>query len=311
MLRLSFAGTPVFAAASLAALLADSRFELAEVWSQPDRPAGRGRRTAAGPVAALARAHQIPIWQPEKLSAAEANEHLQASRSQILVVVAYGRLLPAAMLTTPPMGCLNVHASLLPRWRGAAPIQRAILAGDQETGITIMRVVEELDAGPILLRRRCVIEPEETAGTLHDKLAELGAEAIKEALLNLQAGTVRWEEQDASQVTYASKISKEEAEVDWQQPAAYLARLVRAFNPTPVAHTVLRGFELRLWTAKAISAATSAPPGTVVSAGSDGIYVACGSGQLQITCLQPAGKKPMSAADFINGYRRFSEGIDT
>jgi methionyl-tRNA formyltransferase len=309
MLRLSFAGTPAFAAASLAALLADRRFELVEVWTQPDRPAGRGRKTRPGAVAELAATHGIPLWQPENLLATEANGHLRTSASDVLVVVAFGRLLPGASLTTPPLGCVNIHASLLPRWRGAAPIQRAILAGDHETGVTIMRVVEELDAGPILLRRSCIINPEDTAGTLHDKLAELGAESIKDALLQLHAGTAHWQDQDPSQVTYAEKITKEDAAIDWQKDASYIARQVRAFNPAPVAYTNLRGFGLRIWKAVAVAETSGAAPGAIVKVGADGICVACGSGQLQITSLQPAGKKPMSAAAFINGYRSFSEGI--
>jgi methionyl-tRNA formyltransferase len=305
-LRVVFAGTPEFAARALAALL-DSQHEVVAVYTQPDRPAGRGRKLAPSPVKQLAEARGLPVYQPPSLRDEAALQELRRLRPDVMVVAAYGLLLPPAVLQLPRFGCLNIHASLLPRWRGAAPIQRAILAGDSETGITIMQMDEGLDTGPMLLKKRCPIRPDDTAATLHDRLAELGAEAIVEALDHIES--LQPEPQDDSQATYAAKLRKEEAIIDWSRSAAYLDRMVRAFNPWPVAQTRARGKTLRIWAARPLDQAPPAgtAPGTVLQADKAGIDVACGEGVLRLTRLQPAGGKPMDAAAFLNGYRDWVE----
>ena len=302
-LRLLFAGTPDFAVPCLAALL-DAGHEVIGVYTQPDRPAGRGRKLQMSPVKALALDRGLAVYQPESLKRdPEAVEQLRALGADLMVVVAYGLLLPVAVLEAPRLGCVNVHASLLPRWRGAAPIQRAILAGDAETGVCIMRMEAGLDTGPVYHRVATPIDPRETGGTLHDRLAELGARALVEALPGLAEGSRAPEAQDDALATYAHKLSKEEAAIDWSAPAIAIERQVRAFDPWPVAQTTLEGATLRIWSAEAESegdAEGSEAPGTVVGADRTGIRVATGSGTLRLTRLQPAGKKPMSAADYLN-----------
>lgn len=299
--RILFAGTPEFAAQALAALL-DSPYEVCAVYTQPDRPAGRGRRLSASPVKQLALAHGLPLRQPASLKSAAEQEALAEWHADVLVVAAYGLLLPPAVLAAPRLGCINIHASLLPRWRGAAPIQRAILAGDAETGVTIMQMDEGLDTGPMLLRAACPIRPDDTAGTLHDRLAALGARALLEALDRLTAGTLEPEPQFEADATYAAKLSKHEAELDWSVDAQQLARQVRAFNPWPVAQTTLAGQVLRIWEAHAEeSESAAAAPGTVLRAGRNGIDVVCGRGLLRLRCVQLAGGRPLSVAQLLNG----------
>jgi len=297
-LRLVFAGTPDFAAEALHALI-QSRHDIVAVYTQPDRPAGRGRKLTPGPVKQLALQHQLRVFQPDSLKAPGAIEQLRTLDADVMIVAAYGLLLPPEVLDVPRFGCLNIHASLLPRWRGAAPIQRAILAGDRETGITIMQMDKGLDTGAILLKLTCPITPQDTAASLHDRLATLGAEAIITALDQLPTLTAT--PQDDSQATYASKLSKQEAIIDWQRPAEELDRLIRAFNPWPVAQTRARGQTLRIWAAQPLADRTTASPGTVIRCDKHGIDIACGQGVLRLTRLQPAGSKPMDAAAFLNG----------
>ncbi|NEV61010.1 methionyl-tRNA formyltransferase [Thiorhodococcus minor] len=300
-LRVIFAGTPDFSVPPLSALL-EAGVDVVAVYTQPDRPAGRGRKVQMSPVKQVALEHGIAVHQPQSLKRDPAAiDTLSALGADLMIVVAYGLLLPSAVLEAPRLGCVNIHASLLPRWRGAAPIQRAILAGDRETGVCIMRMEEGLDTGPVYHRLQTAIAPRETGGTLHDRLSELGARALMEALPGIADGSLAAEPQDDTQATYAHKLTKDEAVVDWTQPAETIERQARAFAPWPVAHTQIDGLTLRIWDAEAKpSPAPSAPPGSVVQADRAGILVATGSGVLRITRLQPAGKKPMSAGDYLN-----------
>lgn len=299
-LRIVFAGTPDFSVPPLRALLA-SEHQVVGVYTQPDRPAGRGRKLAPSPVKEEALAATVPVFQPVSLKDADAQRELAALKPDLMVVVAYGLLLPQAVLDIPRLGCINIHASLLPRWRGAAPIQRAILAGDDATGVGIMRMEAGLDTGPVYLEKRIPIEPSDTGGSLHDKLAKLGAEALMEALPGIADGSLVAQPQDDSQTCYAKKLDKAEAEIDWSRPAGEIARQVRAFNPWPVAHTRFEDAILRIWNAAPVKGET-AGPGMVMNVGRQGIDVATGDGLLRITRLQMPGKKPVSAADFINAY---------
>ncbi len=301
-LNIVYAGTPEFATTALAALI-ESPHNIIAVYTQPDRPAGRGRKLTASPVKELALQHGIEVYQPESLKDPAEQEKLAALKPDLMVVAAYGLLLPEAVLNTPRLGCLNIHASLLPRWRGAAPIQRAILAGDNETGITIMQMDIGLDTGDMLYKLTTPIEAEDTAQTLHDRLAELGAKAIVEALEQLQAGTLSSEKQDESQANYAKKLYKEEAQIDWHKPAIEIARQVAAFNPWPVAQSKNGEETLRIWNATAIDEQSDKTPGSVVNADKQGIDVACGNGKVRITRLQRPGGKPQSAAEYLNAHR--------
>ncbi|MCI0509372.1 methionyl-tRNA formyltransferase [Chromohalobacter marismortui] len=311
-LRVAFAGTPDFAAASLAALL-DSRHEVVSVHTQPDRGAGRGRKLTPSPVKALALEHALPIHQPTTLKAPDAQQTLAACDADVMVVVAYGLILPQAVLDTPRLGCLNVHASLLPRWRGAAPIQRAIEAGDTRSGVTIMQMDAGLDTGDMLLVRDTPITATTTGGELHDRLATLGGKAIVEALDALATDDLTATPQPSEGVTYATKLSKAEAELDFTRPAAELAARVHAFNPWPVAWTRLAGEPLRLWLAvPGPDNGTATPPGTLLENAPDALRIACGpdgTQVLHITRAQLPGGKPLAVRDLLNARgERFAPG---
>ena len=302
-LRLLFAGTPEFAALHLEALI-NSKHQLIGVYSQPDRPSGRGKKLRAGPVKQLALDADLPLFQPPTLKNIEAQRQLAELRADVMVVVAYGLLLPQAVLDLPRFGCLNVHASLLPRWRGAAPIQRAIEAGDTETGVTIMRMDAGLDTGDMLAKARCPIGSETTAASLHDELAALGAPLLLEVLGDLPGHLERACRQDGSQACYAPKISKSEAQIDWSRDAAALDRTIRAFNPFPGCFSTLAGERIKIWQAHPVLGPPGPiSPGTILKAERDGILVSCGDGQLRIERLQLPGGKPLTAEQVLNAGR--------
>lgn len=304
-LRIIFAGTPEFAAEHLKALL-DSRHQVIAVYSQPDRPAGRGKKLHASPVKEVALAQDIPVYQPLNFKSPEAVAELAALNADLMVVVAYGLILPKVVLDAPRLGCINVHASILPRWRGAAPIQRAIEAGDSETGVTIMQMDVGLDTGAMLITAFCPILAEDTGGSLHDKLISIGTPALLEALDQIAAGTLRPKKQDDSQSNYAPKLSKEEAALNWQIPALELERKVRAFNPFPIAHTKPAGTSddqrIRVWAAKTSDNPTTAAPGSITHVDAAGLWVACAQGQLILEQLQLPGKKAMSVSEILRGH---------
>jgi len=300
-LTLLFAGTPAFSVPALEALVR-SRHRVVGVYTQPDRPAGRGRQVGTSPVKDRALEYGIAVEQPATLRDATAQERLREFRPDVMVVVAYGLILPAEVLAIPRFGCLNIHASLLPRWRGAAPIQRALLAGDERTGVDIMQMDAGLDTGPVLVERVLAIGPRDTAGSLHDRLALAGAEALLEALEAVAAGTVRPRSQAAEGATYARKIQKAEAVIDWSRPATEIDRQVRAFNPVPVAETTWQGAQLKVLEAEPVPLA-KAVPGTVVAADASGMVVATGEGGLKVLRVQLAGRKPTAVADFLNAHR--------
>ncbi|GHH58675.1 methionyl-tRNA formyltransferase [[Pseudomonas] boreopolis] len=301
-MRIVFAGTPEFAVPSLRA--AAQRHEVVAVYTQPDRPAGRGRGLTPSPVKLEAIARGIPVLQPETLRSPESQDALRRLAPDLMVVVAYGLILPKAVLAIPTHGCWNVHASLLPRWRGAAPIQRAIEAGDAETGVGLMLMEAGLDTGPVLLEQRTPIGADETGGQLHDRLAELGAQVLSDGLGLLRAGIRPVPRpQPAEGVTYAHKLDKAEARLDWNQPADVLARKVRAFNPWPVAEAQLAGERVRIHAAVALERTAPAAPGTVLAASKQGIDVACGEGALRLRVLQREGGKAITAADYLNARR--------
>ncbi len=303
-LRIVFAGTPAFAAESLKALLQQGEHEVIAVYTQPDRPSGRGRELKASPVKLLAQERRIPVFQPLSLKDADAINTLRALQPDLMIVAAYGLLLPQDVLDIPRLGCLNVHASLLPRWRGAAPVQRAILAGDRETGITIMQMEAGLDTGAKRYLERCPISPNDTGASLHDRLALLGGESLVAALELLVAGELPSEPQNDADSTYASKLTKEEARIDWQQPADVLACRIRAYNPVPVAYTTLGGQVVRLWQGRAIEETTTAQAGMIIAADRDGLRVAAGGGSvLLLETLQLPGGKPLSILQLLNARR--------
>jgi methionyl-tRNA formyltransferase len=302
-LRIAFAGTPQFAVPALRALL-DSPHRVVGVLTQPDRPAGRGRELRASPVKLLASTvPDLPIAQPATLKTPEGRVDLHGWAPELLVVVAYGLILPQVVLDLPRLGCLNIHGSLLPRWRGAAPIHRAILAGDAETGVSIMQLDAGLDTGPVLLERRHPIGVHDTSGDLHDVLAELGAVALLEAIALLARGDAVARPQAVTGVTYAAKIDKSEAPIDWNRSAIEIDRQVRAFNPWPVAETQFAGEPLRILRANLVDAVAGSAPGTLLGLGEDGLHVACGEGVLAVREVQRAGKRPVSARDFANAVR--------
>ncbi|MDR2016189.1 MAG: methionyl-tRNA formyltransferase [Burkholderiales bacterium] len=301
-MRLAFAGTPDFAAAVLAALI-DNGLKPEFVLTQPDRAQGRGLKLAASPVKQLASAHHIPVLQPPTLKTADAHAPLLAQPLDVLVVAAYGLILPQPILDWPRFGCLNVHASLLPRWRGAAPIQHALLAGDTQTGITLMQMDAGLDTGAMIATREVPISPDDTTGSLHDALASAGAALAVDVLRQLEKnGALTSVPQDNILATYASKIDKSHARIDWTQDAATIERAIRAFNPVPGAYLLWNGMLLKLWRAVLLPDATTATPGTVLTARPQGIDVACRTGVLRILELQPAGGKRQTAAAFLAGH---------
>ncbi|KJZ36680.1 MULTISPECIES: methionyl-tRNA formyltransferase [Pseudomonas] len=308
-LRIVFAGTPEFAAEHLKALL-DSPYEIVAVYTQPDRPAGRGQKLMPSPVKQLAQENNIPVLQPPTLRNEEAQAELAALKPDLLVVVAYGLILPQVVLDIPRLGCINSHASLLPRWRGAAPIQRAVEAGDAESGVTVMRMELGLDTGPMLLKVTTPITAEDTGGSLHDRLAEMGPPAVIQAIAGLAAGTLEGEVQNDELATYAHKLNKSEARIDWSRPAVELERMIRAFNPWPVAHCQLNGETLKVYEAEVIPELEHpCEPGRLLGMGAFGAVVSCGQGALKLRFLQLPGGKPMKFSDMYNSRKdKFIEG---
>lgn len=298
-MKLIFAGTPHFAAAALEALLA-AGFQVVAVLTQPDRPAGRGMQLLASPVKQIALRNGLPVLQPKSLKHSEIQQELAQFNADVMVVAAYGLILPQAVLSLPRMGCLNIHASLLPRWRGAAPIQRAILAGDSETGITIMHMDAGLDTGAMLLKKVCPIALNDDAQSLHDKLAELGAQAIVETLQKLRLGPIEPEPQDNALATYAAKLEKAEAQLDWKRDAMDLARAIRAYNPFPVAVATINQTPVKIWRASVQEGAGQ--PGQVLAVDKNGILVACGQGAIRLEVLQRPNARAMPAAQFLPGF---------
>jgi methionyl-tRNA formyltransferase len=303
-----FAGTPAFAVPALDALV-DAGHEMCAVYTQPDRPAGRGRKIAASEVKRRALAHQLHVEQPPSLTAPEAIDQLRSFAPDAMVVVAYGLLLPQAALDVPRLGCFNIHASLLPRWRGAAPIQHAILAGDRTSGVTIMRMTAGLDAGPIVEQREHGITGTMTAGDLHDALAPIGASLMAECLQRLASNSATLREQSTSGVTYARKIGREDARIRWSETAEVIERQVRAYDPWPGAETVWRGEQLKIWRASVRAGVRDATAGEVLRADADGIEVACGSGALVLETLQLPGRKRVTAGDFVHAHALAGERL--
>ncbi|WP_097459528.1 methionyl-tRNA formyltransferase [Mangrovitalea sediminis] len=302
-MRIVFAGTPEFAAVSLKAILAaDADYNVVAVYTQPDRPAGRGRKLVPSEVKQVAENAGIPVYQPASLKGDEAQQTLAALEADVMVVAAYGLILPKAILETPRLGCLNIHASLLPRWRGAAPIQRAIAAGDTETGITIMQMDVGLDTGDMLLKIATPIHADDTGGSLHDRLADIGGQAICDALRSLAEGTLKGEKQDDSQASYAAKLSKDEGHIDWQRSSEEIDRQIRAFNPWPGTYTDDGDNRVRIHAATPMAERQSdEAPGTVIQRDRQGILVACGDGVLQLDRIQLPGARALSSNDLING----------
>jgi len=303
-LRIIFAGTPDFAARHLDALLS-SGHQVVGVFTQPDRPAGRGKKLMPSPVKVLAEEHGLPVFQPASLRPQENQQLVADLNADVMVVVAYGLILPKAVLDMPRLGCINVHGSLLPRWRGAAPIQRSLWAGDADTGVTIMQMDVGLDTGDMLYKLSCPITDEDTSATLYDKLAELGPKGLIDTLQQLADNRVQPEVQDEALVTYAEKLTKEEARLDWSLPAAQLERCIRAFNPWPMSWLEIDGQPVKVWQASVIAGQANAAPGTIIEASKQGIQVATVEGILNLESLQPAGKKAMSAQDLLNSRREW------
>jgi len=303
-LKIIFAGTPDFAARHLDALLS-SGHQIVGVFTQPDRPAGRGNKLTASPVKQLAEQHAIPVYQPKSLRPLENQQLVAQLDADVMVVVAYGLILPEAVLNMPRLGCINVHGSLLPRWRGAAPIQRALWAGDADTGVTIMQMDVGLDTGNMLHKLSCPIEASDTSATLYDKLASLGPAGMLTTLEQLADNSAIPEVQDESLVSYAEKLSKEEARLDWTLSAAQLERCIRAFNPWPVSYFIIDDQPVKVWKASVLPAASHCRPGEILQADKSGIQVATADGVLNIEELQPAGKKAMKAQDLLNSRREW------
>jgi len=306
-LRVIFAGTPDFAAQHLQALL-DSPHQVVAVYSQPDRPAGRGRKLTASPVKALALEHAIEVQQPLSLKDVDAQHVLASYNADIMVVVAYGLLLPQVILDTPGLGCINVHGSLLPRWRGAAPIQRAILADDAMSGVTVMQMDAGLDTGPMLLKAQIPIAPIDTSASLYEKLAVLGCSSLVEALDSLQSSELTAQIQDNAAANYAAKLTKAEGAIDWHQSAQQISLQVRGLNPWPVAYSDWQDSRLRIWMAHAIDTSSNQPAGSLVALDKTGLEVACGSGHLKITQLQWPGGKALIQSELMNLKQKMTLG---
>ncbi|WP_261882288.1 methionyl-tRNA formyltransferase [Vibrio pelagius] len=305
-LRIVFAGTPDFAARHLAALLS-SEHEVIAVYTQPDRPAGRGKKLTASPVKNIAVENDIPVYQPENFKSDEAKQELADLNADIMVVVAYGLLLPQAVLDTPRLGCINVHGSILPRWRGAAPIQRSIWAGDAETGVTIMQMDIGLDTGDMLKIATLPIEATDTSASMYEKLAGLGPDALVDCLADIAAGTAVAEKQNDELANYAKKLSKEEARIKWSDDAAHIERCVRAFNPWPMSHFEAAENSIKVWQSRVAEQTSDKPAGTILQADKTGIYVATGQGVLVLEQLQVPGKKAMSVQDILNSRASWFE----
>ncbi|WP_394142491.1 methionyl-tRNA formyltransferase [Vibrio chagasii] len=305
-LRIVFAGTPDFAARHLAALLS-SEHEVIAVYTQPDRPAGRGKKLTASPVKNIALENNIPVYQPENFKSDEAKQELADLNADIMVVVAYGLLLPQVVLDMPRLGCINVHGSILPRWRGAAPIQRSIWAGDKETGVTIMQMDIGLDTGDMLSIATLPIEATDTSASMYEKLAGLGPDALVECLADIASGKAVAEKQDDELANYAKKLSKEEARINWSDDAAHIERCVRAFNPWPMSHFEAAENSIKVWQSRVAEQTSDKPAGTILQADKTGIYVATGQGVLVLEQLQVPGKKAMSVQDILNSRASWFE----
>jgi len=314
-MRIVFAGTPDFAAQHLQQLL-DESHQVVAVYTQPDRPAGRGKKPQPSAVKKLAIEHQLPVYQPESLKSADAQSTLADLKSDIMVVVAYGLLLPQAVLNIPEKGCLNVHGSLLPRWRGAAPIQRAIWAGDLESGVCIMQMEAGLDTGPVLHEERCAISPEETSASLYHKLEGLGPKALTKVLADIESYQSQLKPQNNSEATYAKKLTKQEGKIDWTQSAAFIERCIRAFNPWPMSWCQSENLKteqntLKIHAAELIQGASNKGPGTIINSTHEGIDIVTGDGILRITQAQMPGKKVQPVSTLVNGYSNiFSPGLE-
>ncbi|CCN33430.1 Methionyl-tRNA formyltransferase [Vibrio nigripulchritudo SO65] len=305
-LRIVFAGTPDFAARHLAALLS-SEHEVIAVYTNPDRPAGRGKKLTPSAVKSLALEHDLPVYQPENFKSDEAKQALVDLNADIMVVVAYGMLLPQAVLDTPRLGCINVHGSILPRWRGAAPIQRSVWAGDEEAGVTIMQMDIGLDTGDMLKIATLPIEATDTSTSMYDKLAELGPQALIDCLGDIAEGKVVPVKQNDDEASYAKKLSKEEARINWNDDAAHIERCVRAFNPWPISHFDAADNTIKVWQSRLDNQSTDKPAGTIIQADKTGIYVTTGNGILVLEQIQVPGKKAMSVQDILNARASWFE----
>ncbi len=303
ILNVAFAGTPELAATILRTLLEESEHQISMVLTQPDRPSGRGRKLTASAVKTLALENGLDVIQPSASELIALQNRI--ADLDLMIVAAYGMLLPESILNAPKYGCINVHTSLLPRWRGAAPIQRAIQAGDNETGITIMQMDVGLDTGPILLQKKCLINSTDTSASLLNKLASLGSECVLEVIEKIISADIQVLGQDSSQACYAEKITKSEARIDWTESATNIDRAIRAFNPAPICYTELQGLALRIWQAEVLESESTSPAGEIIHSSKSGIDIATGDGVLRILQLQPQGKRAMSVADFLNGNPDF------
>ena len=298
-MRVIFAGTPDFAATHLQAILDDDRYQLVAIYTQPDRPAGRGKKITQSPVKKLALANDIQLEQPASLTDIKTQETIARLEADVLIVVAYGLILPRAVLDIPRLGCINVHGSILPKWRGAAPIQRAIEAGDRESGVTVMQMDVGLDTGPMLTISRCTIDDKETSSSLYPKLAVLGAQALINTLEKMRSGTAVGIAQDSTQSSYADKIAKQESLIDWSASVTEIERRIRAFNPFPAAYSLVNGQRIKIWLASAVSRDYPGVPGEILSADDDGLLVKCGNGALLISTIQLAGKSKLCVAEVL------------